>query len=96
MIDSRFTVRAAFLIAVAIAITIIPNYAMAYVGPGAGLTVIGTVVALFGAVLLGVVGFLWYPLKRLIGRNKQPTGSAAPESSPKVGPGAAKETASRE
>lgn len=42
-----------------------PQAAEAYIGPGAGITVIGTVVALFGAVLLAIVGFVWYPLKRL-------------------------------
>ena len=39
--------------------------ALAYIGPGAGLTVIGTVIALIGAVLLAIVGFIWYPIKRL-------------------------------
>ena len=39
--------------------------ALAYVGPGAGLAAIGTVVALFGAVALVVIGFVWYPVKRL-------------------------------
>ena len=38
--------------------------AMAYIGPGAGLAAIGTVVALLGAVALALVGFVWYPLKR--------------------------------
>ena len=36
-------------------------------------------VALGGAVLLAIVGFLWYPLKRLLGRNKSATGGQAPE-----------------
>jgi len=39
--------------------------AFAYVGPGAGLTAIGSVIALFGAIGLAIVGFLWYPIKRL-------------------------------
>ena len=42
-----------------------PQSAEAYIGPGAGLTVIGTVVALIGAILLAIVGFVWYPIKRL-------------------------------
>ncbi len=43
----------------------------AYIGPGAGLGTIGTAVAFLVAVLLLVVGFVWYPLKRLLrGRNK--------------------------
>ena len=42
-----------------------PSVAQAYVGPGAGLSAIGTVIAVVGAVLLAIVGFLWYPIKRL-------------------------------
>lgn len=42
--------------------------AHAYIGPGAGLTAIGTVIALIGAVLLAIVGFVWYPVKRLRAR----------------------------
>lgn len=56
--------------------------AFAYVGPGAGLTVIGTVVALIGAVALAVVGFVWYPIKRLRARlrAKQPSDQVNPSS----------------
>ena len=40
----------------------------AYIGPGAGVTVIGTVLALIGVVLFGIIGFIWYPIKRLRAR----------------------------
>jgi hypothetical protein len=40
--------------------------AMAYVGPGAGLTAIGAALAFLGAVVMALVGFVWYPLKRLL------------------------------
>ena len=43
-----------------------PRAAEAYIGPGAGLSAIGTIIALIGAVLLAVVGFVWYPLKRIL------------------------------
>ncbi len=42
-----------------------PHLAYAYIGPGAGITAIGTVIALIGAILLAIVGFVWYPVKRL-------------------------------
>ena len=42
--------------------------AAAYVGPGAGLTAIGSFLALLSAVVLGIVGFLWYPIKRIMRR----------------------------
>ncbi len=44
--------------------------ASAYIGPGAGITAIGTVLALIGAVLLAIVGFLWYPIRRFL-RNRR-------------------------
>ena len=42
--------------------------ASAYVGPGAGLSAIGSILAFFGVVFLIIVGFFWYPIKRLIAR----------------------------
>lgn len=47
-----------------------PAVAQAYIGPGAGLSALGSLLALLGAVLLTVIGFLWYPVKRLIRRWK--------------------------
>ena len=55
--------------------------ASAYVGPGAGVTAIGTVLALVAAALLAIVGFVWYPLKRILGRKQapeHPASAAAP------------------
>jgi hypothetical protein len=49
----------------AVLLLIAPQSAEAYVGPGAGITAIGTLVALIGALLLAIVGFVWYPIKRL-------------------------------
>ena len=46
--------------------------AAAYIGPGAGLGAIGTVIAVIGAVLLMIVGFGWYPVKRMLKRRKAP------------------------
>ena len=42
--------------------------AVAYVGPGAGLSALGSVLALIGAAFLLFVGFLWYPIKRMLRR----------------------------
>ena len=40
--------------------------AAAYVGPGAGLTAIGAIVAVIATLFLAAVGFVWYPVKRLL------------------------------
>lgn len=40
--------------------------AHAYMGPGAGLAFIGSLIALIAALGIGALGLVWYPLKRLI------------------------------
>lgn len=42
--------------------------AQAYIGPGAGLSAIGAVIAVVAAMILAVVGFVWFPVKRLMRR----------------------------
>jgi len=48
-----------------------PQGTEAYVGPGAGIAAIGTVIALIGGILLAIVAFIWYPIKRLLAKIKR-------------------------
>jgi hypothetical protein len=48
-----------------------PQAAVAYIGPGAGIAAIGTVIALIGGILLAIVAFIWYPIKRLVAKIKK-------------------------
>ncbi len=57
------------------ALGLFPLGALAYVGPGAGLGVIAVTISVLLGVVLLVVGFLWYPLRRIISKRK---GSAQP------------------
>ncbi len=66
--------RVAPLAAAALAL---PGMAQAYVGPGAGLTAIGTMLALAAALVLAVVGFVWYPVKRLLRRRNAASGKGS-------------------
>jgi len=59
-----------------------PGVAMAYIGPGAGITVIGTAIALLGAILLAIVGFVWYPIKRLRAMLRDKKNGAQPDEAP--------------
>lgn len=52
-------------ISVAAVLILSPVPAAAYLGPGAGLSAIGAALALVAAICLAVVGFIWYPAKRL-------------------------------
>ena len=58
--------RLTFCLAVLFFGIVSPNLALAYIGPGAGLGAIGTFLAVIGAAVLLVVGFVWYPAKRLV------------------------------
>src|SRR5262249_25571348 len=49
-------------------LAVLPSSAFAYVGPGAGLSALGWLAALAGAVGLAIVGFVWYPIRRLLRR----------------------------
>jgi hypothetical protein len=54
-----------------------PSYA--YMGPGSGLAAIGSLLSLVGAVLLAIVGFVWFPLKRLLRKRSAAKTVAASE-----------------
>ncbi len=53
-----------------LALLLLPGTAEAYVGPGAGIGALGAVLAVIGTVLLAILGFFWYPLKRLVARRR--------------------------
>ncbi|MBI3677587.1 MAG: hypothetical protein HY243_13325 [Proteobacteria bacterium] len=73
----KLILRLAPLVALA---ALVPDSALAYVGPGAGLSALGTLAAFASALVLAVVGFVWYPLKRLLGLfRKRETSETAEE-----------------
>lgn len=61
-------VRPAF---VGVAILAVPSQVFAYIGPGAGLSIVGSVLALVAAIIVGIFGFLWFPIRRLLRKRKQ-------------------------
>ena len=63
----------------AVGLVLLPSVAMAYIGPGAGLGAFAVVIAIAVALLLLVVGFVWYPLKRLLRRRKRASAGGAPD-----------------
>lgn len=67
-----------FTLVVAVLVAATSHPAAAYIGPGAGLSVIGTLVALLGAVLLAIVGFVWYPVKRMMAKLRKAKGPDQP------------------
>ena len=65
-----------FILAALFVGIVLANPALAYIGPGAGLSAIGTFVAVIGGLFLLIVGFVWYPVKRVL-RGRKATKDAA-------------------
>jgi len=51
---------------------IITSPASAYIGPGGGISAIGTIIAAIAAVFVVLFGFIWYPVKRLLKKMRPP------------------------
>lgn len=62
--------------ALILALVTVPTLAQAYIGPGAGISAIGAALALIAAVFFAIVGFIWYPVKRLL-RKRMPSEKTA-------------------
>lgn len=60
--------KTALAISLATAVPTVP--AAAYMGAGAGLSAIGSIISFLGVILLMLFGFVWYPVKRMLKRNR--------------------------
>lgn len=58
------------LILLMTAIAAISTPAQAYMGAGAGLSAIGSALSFIAVLLLMALGFIWYPVKRLLKRKQ--------------------------
>jgi nitrate reductase gamma subunit len=54
-----------------ILICLLPQPAMAYIGPGAGLSAIGALLAIVAVVIVAIFGFVWYPIRRIMRKMKR-------------------------
>jgi hypothetical protein len=55
----------------AISLFLFSSASYSYIGPGAGLSAFGALLALVATVAVAILGFIWYPLKRMIRKRKQ-------------------------
>ena len=62
------------ILGLACGLVVSASSAHAYIGPGAGLGAIGAVLAVGVALILLIVGFVWYPMKRLLKGRKSRSG----------------------
>lgn len=65
---------------VTVGLMLAPQLALAYVGPGTGLSAIGSFFALLMTIVLVIVGFFWLPLKRVL-KSRQKTSETPPKES---------------
>jgi amino acid transporter len=49
-----------------VGVVLLPVASHAYIGPGAGLSAIGTLLALIATVVVAIFGFVWFPVKRML------------------------------
>ena len=49
---------------------LLPATAHAYIGPGTGLSAIGSILAFLSVIVFLIAGFVWFPVKRLL-RNRR-------------------------
>lgn len=57
--------------AILVFLALIATPAFAYMGPGAGLGMLGSLVAVIGAVLIAVLGILVLPIRMIMKKRKQ-------------------------
>lgn len=55
-----------FLASFLILLAMMAEPAFAYIGPGAGLGAIGSLLGMIAAVFVAIFGFVWYPIKRIL------------------------------
>jgi membrane-bound ClpP family serine protease len=63
-------------------VALFPASALAYVGPGAGLSVIGSLLAFVAAIIVAIFGFLFFPIRRILRRRKQKAAQKSAGNSP--------------
>ena len=52
-------------------ILLYPINSFSYIGPGSGLSAIGSFIALVGLIIFTFFGFIWFPLKRLFSKKEK-------------------------
>lgn len=60
------TARTRILISAVLLVVLLPGFALAYIGPGAGFALAGSFLAIFGAVLSAISMLLLWPIRRLL------------------------------
>lgn len=69
--SSKLNWTATFLLGVLIALSVGVTPASAYVGPGPGIGLLGSLIAVVAVVLIGVLGLVIYPIRQMKKKKRQ-------------------------
>jgi hypothetical protein len=78
--DMPRSLRAALLCALLVLLSVQP--AAAYIGPGAGITMLGALWGVIVAIALAIGAILFWPIRILFRRRRRPTAPASAQVSP--------------
>jgi hypothetical protein len=69
------------ILSMTVLISLFTEAAWAYVGPGAGLGMIGSLIAVVGAILLAILGLVLFPLRLILKRRRKAASSPSAKNS---------------
>ena len=60
---------------------LLPVPVLAYIGPGAGISVLGSLLGILGTIVIAIGAILFWPIRKMMKRRKAAAANTEPESS---------------
>ncbi len=60
---------------------LLPVPVLAYIGPGAGISVLGSLLGILGTIIIAIGAILFWPIRKMMKRRKAAAATTEPESS---------------
>jgi len=60
---------------------LLPVPVLAYIGPGAGISVLGSLLGILGTIVIAIGAILFWPIRKMMKRRKAAAAATEPESS---------------
>ena len=60
---------------------LLPVSVLAYIGPGAGISVVGSLLGILGTIIIAIGAILFWPIRKMMKRRKAAAATTEPESS---------------
>lgn len=59
---------------------LLPVPVLAYIGPGAGISVLGSLLGILGTIIIAIGAILFWPIRKMMKRRKAAAATTEPES----------------